>query len=128
MSDRMYRTFLGALILAALVFDLNLLMYSLIVMLGFEGLTNWRIPILVNRLFPRFFSSRPCVPDQYKVRFQFEAERAWRLLVGVLLLITYGFLYQILWFVPWFMAFAILGAGVSGICPGAFSLKRIGFR
>ncbi len=128
MSDRMYRTFLGALMLAALVFDLNLLMYSLIVMLGFEGLTNWRMPILVSRLFPRRFSSRPCVSDQYKVRFQFEAERAWRLLVGVLLLITYGFFYQKLWFVPWFMAFAILGAGVSGICPGAFSLKRIGFR
>ena len=128
MSDRMYRAFLGAFLLAALVFDLNGLMYGLIVMLFLEGMTNWRIPILAGRLFPHVFAVKPCVSDRYRVRFHFEAERAWRLLIASLLLLTYVFFYHLLWFVPWFLAFAILGAGVSGICPGAFSLKRLGFR
>lgn len=125
MSDRMYRTFLGVFLLVSLVFDLNWMMYGLIAMLMFEGLTNWRLPILLSKLFPRVFPLRPCVFHQHRIRRQFEAERAWRLLVGVLLLVTYALK---LWFVPWFMAFTILGAGASGICPAAFSLRHIGFK
>ena len=125
MNDRMYRAFLGAFLLVSLIFDLNWLMYGLIAMLMFEGLTNWTLPVLLGKLIPGLFPPRPCAFHQYRVRYQFEAERAWRLLVGTLLLVTYVFK---LWFVPWFMAFVILGAGVSGICPAAFSLRRIGFK
>ena len=124
----MYRAFLGALLLCALIFDLKWLMYGIIVSLLFEGITNWRVPIVMHKLFPRFFELKHCVPDGHLVRINFEAERAWRILVAIILLPTYVFFYQLLWFVPWFLAFAILGAGVSGICPGAFSLKRIGFK
>ncbi len=155
MTDRTYRALLGGLLLIALSFDLNLLMYVLIATLLIEGVTNWRIPLLVNKL-------RRTVPNmdtasQYtnwrtpelihklrrnhsngtenkhalghrSYRFEFEAERAWRLLIGSLLGLSFIFFYQVLWFIPWFMGFAIVGAGASGICPMEFSLKRLGFR
>jgi hypothetical protein len=153
MTDRTYRALLGGLLLIALSFDLNLLMYGLIVTLLIEGVTNWRIPLLVDRL--RRVS--PNTENQYtnwrtpqlinklrrnqqnaatntyasgrrSYRFAFEAERAWRLLVGSLLVLSFIFFYQVLWFIPWFMGFAIVGAGASGICPMEFSLKRLGFR
>ena len=155
MTDRTYRALLGGLLLIALSFDLDILMYVLIATLLVEGLTNWRIPLWVNKL-------RGTVPDvdtasQYtnwrtpelirklrhkhsntatnkyasgrrSYRFEFEADRAWRLLVGSLLGLSFIFFYQVLWFIPWFMGFAIVGAGASGICPMEFSLKRLGFR
>ena len=33
-----------------------------------------------------------------------------------------------LWIVPWFIGFALFGAGLSGICPMVLGLKRLGFR
>lgn len=131
MTDRIYRALLGSLLLIALSFDLNLLMYVLIAILLIEGLTNFRIPLLVNKLLhnqPSADGINECDIPHHHYRFEFEAERAWRLLVGSLLLLTYVYFYQALWFFPWFMAFAIFGAGVSGICPMEFSLKRTGFR
>jgi hypothetical protein len=129
MNDRIYRALLGSLLLIALSFDLNLLMYLLIAMLLIEGLTNLRIPLIVNKLrkHPQTVAANACAVDHRDYRFEFEAERAWRLLVGSLLLVTFVF-YQALWFFPWFMGFAIVGAGASGICPMEFSLKRLGFR
>lgn len=129
MTDRMYRALLGGLLLIALAFDLNILMYALIVTLLVEGLTNWRIPLLVDKMrgIQRMPSNQRAL-GTCRFRFEFEAERAWRLLVGMLLGSGFIFLYQTLWFIPWFMAFAIIGAGASGICPMEFSLKCIGFR
>ncbi|MHB1677909.1 MAG: hypothetical protein ACYCSS_10305 [Sulfuriferula sp.] len=131
MTDRMYRGILGSLLLAALLFDLNLLMYALIAILLVEGLTNWRIPLLMNKLRrnqSKTKLTKECVVSHHYYRFEFEAERAWRLLVGSLLGLAFVFFYQSLWFIPWFLGFAIVGAGASGICPMEFSLKRIGFK
>ena len=129
MTDRFYRAALGALLLLALTFDITLLMDGLIAMLLIEGITNFRVPILVTKLRRRPLNTdiMRTIPH-HDYRFEFEAERAWRLLVGSLLLVTYGFFYLAWWFFPWFMGFAIVGAGASGICPMEFSLKRIGFR
>jgi hypothetical protein len=33
-----------------------------------------------------------------------------------------------LWFLPWFVGFALLGAGLSGICPMVIGLRWLGFR
>ncbi len=131
MSDRSYRALLGALMLVALTLDFAPLMYALIVMLLLEGLTNLRIPKLVNRLRrldPGSMTKASCGMTPRPFRFRFEAERAWRLLIGSLLLLTYVLFYKTLWFFPWFLGFAIVGAGASGICPMEFSLKRLGFR
>ncbi len=50
MTERTFRIILGAILLAALYFDWRLVIYGYIVVLTFEGITNWRIPTLVSRL------------------------------------------------------------------------------
>ncbi len=131
MSDRTYRTLLGLLILTGLYFELAPLMYALIGVLFVEGITNLRIPKLACKI-------RNCVAhaDRFvyqdvdlvnQPRFGFEAERMWRLLVAAFLLVGYS-LVDALWFFPWFMGFAIFGAGLSGICPVLLGVRWLGFR
>ena len=132
MNDRMYRLIIGALLLVSLYFDLDYLMYSLIALLFFEGVTNWRIPLVIQRVrggaLSDISADSQLAPVQRMHRFNFEAERAWRLVVALLLLVTYVFFYTTLWFFPWFMGFAIFGAGVSGVCPVLIAIKWAGCR
>lgn len=132
MTERMFRLCIGACILTALCLEQRQLMTGLIAVLLFEGLTNWRIPLLVTRL--RYGSHAPpvsenvCWPIHAFLKIGFDAERAWRFTVAILLCITYLMFYDQAWFIPWFMGFAIFGAGLSGVCPMLLSLKLIGFR
>ena len=50
MTEHTFRIILGAVLLAALYFDWRHVVYGYIVVLTFEGITNWRIPTLVSRL------------------------------------------------------------------------------
>ena len=132
MSDRMYRAVLGFLLLLALTFDLEMLMYFLIVMLFFEGITNLRLPKLICLLRSLLASQKKPVeyvhePYNETNRFNVESERVWRLVVGALLAVTFYY-YQQLWFFPWFMGFAIFGAGISGVCPVLFAIRLVGFK
>ncbi|HEY9202207.1 MAG TPA: hypothetical protein VIQ81_11480 [Gammaproteobacteria bacterium] len=130
MTDRAYRTLFGACILLALYFDLSLMMYILIGLLFAEGLTNQRVPILVSDIRNRIsvgefhYVNLDMAVDS---RFDTDAERVWRLTVGFFLLISYS-LIEPLWWFPWFMGFAIFGAGLSGICPVLMAIRWIGFK
>lgn len=132
MSDRTYRLILGALLLLALYFDLHYLIYSAIAILLLEGVTNRRITLLAQKI--RGTSSAldeandTLAPFQCNCRFNFEAERAWRLVSASMLLITYVLLYELLWFFPWFMGFALFGAGASGVCPMLSGIRWVGFK
>lgn len=136
MSDNLYRTILGAIVLVSLYMDLGPVIYLATAIVLLEGITNWRIPRLVNRwratTVPPATAPSTTVPpaaDSDTTRFSFEAERLFRLTVGGLLLITYSLgSDSMLWFFPWFMGFAILGAGVSGLCPALALFKWLGFR
>ena len=131
MSNRSYRSTLGALLLLSLYFDINVLMYSLIAIMFIEGITNFRIPLIVNKLLGNTVNEVD-ISDTSDAnplyRFKFESERVWRLMVASMMLITYVFFYQALWFFPWFMGFAILGAGISGVCPMKIFVNKLGFR
>lgn len=130
MTDRAYRTLFGVSILLVLYFDLSLMMYILIGLLFTEGLTNQRVPILVSRMRNRIgagefhYENLDMAIDS---RFDTDAERVWRLTVGFFLLVSYS-LVEALWWFPWFMGFAIFGAGLSGICPVLMAIRWIGFR
>lgn len=130
MTDRAYRTLFGACILLALYFNLSLMMYILIGLLFAEGITNQRVPILVSDIRNRIsvgefhYVNLDMVVDS---RFDTDAERVWRLSVGFFLLVSYA-LVEALWWFPWFMGFAIFGAGLSGICPVLMAIRWIGFR
>lgn len=130
MSNRLYRLFFGATLLLALYFDVNQAVYALIGLALFEAITNLRIPLIVSRL--RHDSDGD--PDegslgiQFPVRTLFEAERGWRISVAAMLTISLFTFSDALWFFPWFMGFAILGAGVSGVCPMFLAMKWAGLK
>jgi len=128
MSDRTYRLILGTLLLVSLYLEIDYLMYFLIGMLFFEGATNLRVPLLLRRPQGESVATGNPAPIQRKTRFNLEAERAWRLIVGLMLFITYLLFYDTMWFFPWFMGFAIFGAGASGVCPVLIGVKWAGCR
>lgn len=134
MSDRSYRLILGALLLAALYTNQKGLIFGLIVMLTIEGISNRRVPQVLTalraktRFGPAITPIASLPPKRREVRFHFEAERAWRLIAALLLLVGTLLFNGALWFLPWFMGFAMLGAGVSGVCPMLITVERIGFR
>lgn len=132
MSERFFRLIVGTLLLAFLYFELASAIPVLIAILLFEGATNYRIPMLVTRMRQAneasFGDSSELMPNAQVARFGFEAERAWRLAVALMLAITVYVFNEQLWFFPWFMGFAIFGAGLSGVCPVLISLKLLGFR
>jgi len=129
MTERTFRIILGAILLAALYFDWRLVIYGYIVVLAFEGITNWRIPTLVSRLQGNPAAGSACtLSPGDQARFNFEAERALRLVVAAFLIVSYILFNKELWFFPWFIGFALFGAGLSGICPMVMGFRWAGFR
>jgi len=105
------------------------LYYTYLGLLFFEGITNWRIPILINRL--RFgqdhIAGRPETVSEGS-RFEFEAERAMRLVFVLLLIPAIFFLPEDLWFINWIIASSLTLAGLVNFCPTVVTLRLIGFR
>ena len=130
MSNRYYRLIFGAILLFSLYFDASYLLYGLLGLAVFEALTDLRIPALVSR--KRFGHDgdpgEGCLGIQFTPRIDFEAERGWRLAVAATLAVSLFAYPDHLWFFPWFMGFAILGAGVSGVCPMFLLLKWAGLK
>jgi hypothetical protein len=129
MTNRAYRFILGLTLLLVIYFELRYVMWAIIGILLFEGLTNLRIPKLVNLALNKTVDpTEGCLGVKFKERTGFEGERAWRLLVASMLYVSYVMFYELLWFFPWFMGFAIFGAGISGVCPMFLMFKWFGFR
>ena len=130
MSNRIYRLIFGITLLLALYFDQHVVIYGLVALALTEAVTNVRIPLVVSRI--RNGNDGDCnegsLGISFKVRSSFEAERAWRLAVCVMLVVSLFVYPQALWFFPWFMGFAILGAGISGVCPVFLALKWAGLK
>jgi len=130
LSNRLYRMIFGVILLLALYFDSLQVVYVLVGLAAFEAITNLRIPLLVSRL--RYHNDgnldEGSLGIQFHVRTSFEAERGFRLSVAAMIAISIFAYPEALWFIPWFMGFAILGAGVSGVCPMFLALKWAGLK
>jgi hypothetical protein len=128
MSERTCRLVLGATLLIILFFEWNDLLYLYIGIITFEGLTNWRIPNLISKLShsPAYLEIATDAPRTS--RYNFEAERAFRLVIAILLFISCCVFPKALWFFPWFVGFALFMAGITGICPISISFKKLGFK
>lgn len=125
MTERSFRLVIGIWLVLALFLAMPVAIQVLIAVLLFEGVTNWRLPGVLERL-----RGVPPVdqPTAAECRISFEAERALRLLVaGFLALALFG-LPDLLWWLPWFIGFALIGAGLSGICPMVQALRWVGMR
>ena len=131
MSERLFLFIVGGYILTALYLDLDIMIYALCIWLLIEAVTDLRITTLSQKAI------RKTVPAgltifQTQQRFDFDSFRAWRLVVAVMLgssfILVRDYDIEVLWFFPWFMGFAILGAGVSGVCPVLLFIRWLGFR
>lgn len=125
MTERSFRLVIGVWLVLALWSSWQPAIYVLLVVLCLEGLTNRRVPALLSRL-RGMQSAEVCTAGDCAVRF--EAERALRLLIATLLGISLFVLPAPLWWLPWFIGFALVGAGLSGICPMVQALRWVGLR
>ncbi|MEE9423236.1 MAG: YgaP-like transmembrane domain [Gammaproteobacteria bacterium] len=131
MTDRIFRLGLGAALLACFYYDQLIILACLVGYLVFEGLTNWRLPLMIARFRKQTLptcGSTLLGGDKTHLRFNVDAEQAWRLMVAVTLVTSLYVLPQTLWWMAWFVGFALLGAGISGVCPMLMALKVAGFR
>lgn len=124
MTERTYRIILGVSLLAILYFDAKYAMLVYIAFLVFEGITNWRIPLLITRLK----NGSAQKESEVQSRIKFDAERMLRLLIAAFLIVSYHFYPNLLWFFPWFIGIMLLSAGITNICPMFLTLKWAGFR
>lgn len=131
MSERLFLFFVGVFILTALYIEIDLMIYILCLWLLFEAITDVRLTTLSQKLIHKTIPSGLAI-FQTQQRFELDAFRAWRISVSVMLggtfLLLNEYEFEVLWFFPWFMGFAILGAGTSGVCPVLLLLRWIGFR
>ncbi len=130
MTERTYRLIIGLALLGMLYADSRPAVYVLIAMMILEAVTNWRIPRLVSRLRGSAIELHVRAGNERRnaCRFNFEAERALRLVFSTVLLVTYVLFNRNLWLFPWFAGFALVVAGLSGICPMLLFLEKVGFR
>ncbi|OGW53796.1 MAG: hypothetical protein A2Z46_09535 [Nitrospirae bacterium RBG_19FT_COMBO_55_12] len=128
MSERTFRLILGGTLLLLLFWERLDVLYVYIGIVAFEGLTNLRIPVLISRLrYGRaYLDPAECVVGTHK--YDFDAERVLRLVIVVFLVVSLFVFPKSLWFFPWFVGFALFMAGITGICPMAMLIKKLGFK
>jgi len=131
MSERVFLFLVGALILIALYVEIDLLIYGLCISLVFEAVTNIRLTTLSQKLMNKTILPGLTV-FKTKQKFNFDSFRAWRIMVPFMLggsiILSNIYHMGILWFFPWFMGFAIMGAGISGVCPMILFIRWVGFK
>ena len=129
MTERTYLILTGIALLLFLYLELDYMVYALIGMLILEGLTNWRLPLIIN--FIRRISKPEPTPDidtKSNTKLNFDAERALRLVVACMLILTYITFPNQAWFLPWFIGVMLTFAGISRFCPMVLALKWVGFK
>ncbi len=131
MTDRQFRLLLCMALLVLLHLDSVTGMAALIACLTCEGITNWRITRLTSQYFhdrDEFVRSVQTLQICLPVRTSFEAERALRLMFALILVCSvYAYPDKLRW-LAWFVTFAVVGAGISGIYPTLTTLRLPGFR
>jgi hypothetical protein len=131
MSERFFLFIVGAYILTTLYVDIDIMIYALCAWLLFEGISDIRLTSLTQKIAHKTVPAGLTTFRTHE-RINFDAFRAWRLTVAFMLgasfLLLREYNIEVLWFFPWFMGFAILGAGVSGVCPVLLLIRWLGFR
>jgi len=127
MSERNFRIIMGLWLVIGLYFNSIEIIYSLIGLLIFEGITNFRVPLIISKI--RFGSNHAASEKISSTsRISFEAERTLRFIVALFISLPFIPGIEFLWWFPWFTGFALIGAGLSGICPMVLALRYAGLR
>jgi len=129
MTERAYRLVVGLSMLGFLFFQLEYAMWALLILMALEGLTNWRIPILVSKVLYPNDNIKVSEAENQNSSFNYEAEQMLRWIIFTLVLLgTITYTGEALWFFPWFVGLMLLLAGVTGICPMVMALRKIGLK
>ena len=131
MSDRAYLFVVGAYILFALYLGNDLMIYGLIVFMLVEGITGFTLTGITQKI--RKVKLDPgLLRYESTPKFNFDAFRALRIFFAMAMTGAYLGVHEydveVIWFLPWFFGFALLGAGVSSVCPVFLGIKWLGFR
>ena len=127
-SERFFRLILGLALILLLYTQQTTLLLVFIGVIFIEGLTNLRIPMLLSKML---YGNEVSVYSDWAAttsRFNVDAERALRIVLSVLLILSVVMFPAVLWFVPWIIAFMLVGAGLTNICPMYHFLRWTGFR
>ncbi|MBT8118527.1 MAG: hypothetical protein KJN89_02320 [Gammaproteobacteria bacterium] len=131
MSERVFLFIVGVYILMALYLGMDVMIYLLSLWLLFEAVTDIRLTTLSQRLLKKSVPAGLIIFNS-RQRFDFDALRIWRISVAVLLggslILLKEQNFEFMWFFPWFMGFAIMGAGASSVCPVLLFIRWIGFK
>ena len=127
MTERSFRFLQGIYLFITLAVGSDNMMYGIIIMYVYEGLTNLRIPILVSRIrYGKDFVYDPFTKSTFRIKC--DAERAQRVAAAIFLYVTYFVFPDAAWFGPWFLASIFLMAGITNMCPSVMFLRWVGFR
>jgi hypothetical protein len=134
MNERTFRLILGAMLYLSLtlsaLLESEIPMYVVLGLISFEAITNWRVPIIVTRLrYGKDYKNFLDTPlSNNRLLGIVEAERFLRIAVIGFVILPYFFSIQYIEFIPWFVATALILAGVTNICPMVMFLRFIGMR
>lgn len=131
MSDRAYLFIVGAFILSALYLGIDMMIYALVVFMLFEGITGFTLTGITQKI--RKVELDPgLLKYESTPKFNFDAFRALRIFFAVAMTAVYLSVHEygveMIWFLPWFFGFALVGAGVSSVCPVLLAMRWLGFR
>jgi len=131
MSDRAYLFLTGLYILIAMYMDVDMMIYALVIIMFLEGVTGFTLTRFSQKLRNVQLQTDLLIYEN-KSRFNFEAMRALRVSFAIAMTAAYIAVHEydveVLWFLPWFFGFALLGAGVSGVCPVFLAMRWMGFK
>ena len=134
MSERLFRLILGALLFIALtlsaILESRIPVYTVLGIILFEAITNWRIPIIVTRLRygENYKQKLHTPPSNNRLLGSIEAERFLRVAVLGFVSLPYIVSIEYIEFIPWFVATALALAGITNICPMVMFLRYVGMR
>jgi hypothetical protein len=107
------------------------MIYVLVSIVFLEGISGFTVPKLSQKI--RNVQLEIGLSQYDKApRINFDAVRMLRITLSVVVLVSYIAVHvydiDMLWFFPWFVGFAVLGAGVSGVCPVYLAIRWLGFK
>ena len=131
MSERFFRLILGVTLWLSLVlsafYQTMTPIYLYVGFLLFEGITNLRITLIINRI--RYGLNSPPTENTHKYWInKIDSERALRIMLALLVIISFTVMPDFMWFLPWFFAGMLILAGTTNICPMVMFLKWSGMK
>jgi len=129
MTENTYRLLLGTALILAIYTESKILAYSLVIMTLIEGITNYRVNIVVSKLLLKVYGRAiPHEPESSKYRYNVAAERVQRIFIGVSFFLIFFIAPQDFWYLNWLFAIAMILSGIVMFCPVVALFRYLGFR